>query len=187
MKKLTVFLASAESQNPLFLTAIHTLAQLLVEEKITLVYGGSSVGLMGKLANATLAAGGEVIGVFPENIRNTETAHTELTQLIRVNCIAERITMMQELGDGFMVLPGGLGTLEELFIVWNQIRLSVLKKPLGILNIGQYYSQLQRFLVGSLQKEHFISEHWLNTPYIAEDPRTLYAMLKQQPLPVVIN
>lgn len=179
MKKLTVFLGSADNTNPLFINAVHELAALLATEKVTLVYGGSTTGLMGQLANATLALGGEVIGVFPNTIQSNESPHPELTQLINVSSFAERVAVMQQLADGFMILPGGLGTLEELFIVWNQIRLGLLKKPIGILNIGNYYGQLHQFLVASMQKESFITDQWLKIPHIAEDVQLLYAMLKQ--------
>ena len=180
MKQLTVFLASTNSTNPLFLNAINELAQLTAQEQITLVYGGSTMGLMGKLANATLAAGGKVIGVFPENSLHNETPHPGLTQLIKVNSLAERVAVMQQLADGFIVFPGGIGTLEELFIVWNQIRLGLLKKPIGILNISNYYSQLYHFLIDDMQKENFITDYCLEIPFIAEDVKLLYAMLKRR-------
>lgn len=179
MKKLTVFLGSNNSTNPLFINAAHELAELLATEKVTLVYGGSTTGLMGKLADATLAAGGEVIGVFPEHIQSNESPHPGLTKLINVNSFAERIAVMQQLADGFMVFPGGLGTLEELFIVWNQIRLGLLKKPIGILNIENYYSRLHEFLIDEMQKENFITEQSLKIPFIARNVKLLYNLLNQ--------
>ena len=179
MKKLAVFLASNHGNNPDFIPAINELAQLIAREKVTLVYGGSTTGLMGKLADATLAAGGKVIGVFPQNIHSNESPHPKLSQLIPVDSFSERVAVMQQLADGFIVLPGGLGTLEELFIVWNQIRVGLLKKPLGILNIGNYYRPLHQFLVENMQKENFITEHWLKIPYFADDVKQLYSLLKR--------
>jgi uncharacterized protein (TIGR00730 family) len=178
MKKLAVFLASTDSANPLFLNAIDELALLLAQEKTTLVYGGSTTGLMGKLANATLAAGGKVIGVFPQTIQSNESPHAELTQLIQVNSLAKRIEIMQQLADAFMVFPGGLGTLEELFIVWNQRRLGLLNKPIGILATDDYYQPLHRFLVDNMRHENFITDTALKIPFMAKDVKLLYTMLK---------
>ena len=121
-----------------------------------------------------IAAGVEVIGVFPTHLHSKETPHPGLTRIIEVSSFAERIAVMQDIADGFMVLPGGLGTLEELFIVWNQIRLGVVSKPLGIVNCGEFYGPLQHFLCNSLHKENFVSEDWLTIPLIANDVNTLY-------------
>ena len=178
MKKLSVFLASTNSTNPSFINAIHTLAQLMAQDQVTLIYGGSTTGLMGKLADAMLTAGGDIIGVFPNDLQSNERPHQNLTQLIQVHSLAERIAIMQELADGFIVFPGGLGTLEELFIVWNQIRLGILNKPIGILNIENYYTHLYHFLIDSVQKEKLMTDSSLHIPLLAEDIKSLYAMLK---------
>ena len=178
MKKLAVFLSSMDNDNPLFLNLINELAKLLVKEKVTLVYGGSTAGLMGKLADTTLAEGGKVIGVFVSSNRADDLPHPGLTEMIEVNSFAERIAVMEQTADGFMVLPGGLGTLEELFIIWNQIRSGLVNKPLGILNIGQFYSQLQDFLFQDMLREQFITDKWLKIPLIADDLEALFKSIK---------
>lgn len=180
MNALTVFLASASSTNPHFINMIDELARLLAEQKTTLIYGGSKAGLMGQLASATLKAGGTVYGVFSENLGIKDEPHPELTKLIRVKSFSERIELMQQLGDGIMVLPGGLGTLEELFTVWNQIRLGLFHKPLGILNIDHFYSRLQQFLIADLQKEQFIIDAWLTIPLIHDNVTALYEQICQR-------
>ena len=98
--------------------------------------------------------------------------------MIEVNSFAERIAVMEQTADGFMVLPGGLGTLEELFIIWNQIRSGLVNKPLGILNIGQFYSQLQDFLFQDMLREQFITDKWLKIPLIADDLEALFKSIK---------
>jgi len=178
MKTLTVFLGSAETQNQAILQAIEELAQLLAKHHITLIYGGCCLGLMGRLADAALNAGVNVIGVIPESFLYRESPHPHLTQLIKVETLAQRIQVMQDMGDGFMVFPGGLGTLEELFSTWNQVRLAIIDKPMGLLNIEQFYTPLQQYLVQTIQKEGFVNAKAVNTPYIADDVTTLYNMMR---------
>ena len=177
MKKLTVFLGSADTQNQAILQAIDALALLLAKHQTTLIYGGCCLGLMGRLADAALNAGVEVIGVIPESFLYRESPHPHLTQLIKVETLGQRIQVMQDMGDGFMIFPGGLGTLEELFSTWNQVRLAIIDKPMGLLNIGQYYTPLQQYLVQTIQKEGFVNAIAVSTPYITDDVTTLYNMM----------
>ena len=119
---------------------------MLLQRNIRLVYGGASVGLMGILADTVLAGGGEVIGVIPESEIIHEVAHPGLTQLIRVGSMHERKAVMAEAADAFLALPGGLGTLEELFevLTWAQLKLHA--KPVGLLDVEGYYRQLLVFM-----------------------------------------
>lgn len=127
-------------------TAATALGQTLARESIRLVYGGGSLGLMGLLANATLAAGGEVIGVIPAGLQEREVAHQGLTELRVVTDMHERKALMAGLASAFIALPGGLGTLEELFemLTWRQLGLH--DKPIGILNCNGYFDDLIGFL-----------------------------------------
>jgi uncharacterized protein (TIGR00730 family) len=115
MKKLCVFCGASMGRNPAYVTAARSLARSLATNGITLVYGGASVGIMGQLADAALEAGGRVIGVMPQELVDREVSHLGLTELKVVGSMHERKAMMAELSDGFIALPGGLGTLEELF------------------------------------------------------------------------
>ncbi len=120
--------------------------QSLARAGIAVVYGGASVGLMGALADGALAEGGRVIGVLPDALFGKEVAHAGLTKLHRVPSMHERKTLMYELSEGFIALPGGLGTLEEIFEIVTWAQLGLHRKPCGFLNIDGYYDDLVRFL-----------------------------------------
>jgi len=145
-QSLCVFCGSATGNDPRFQHAAITTGNALVARGITLIYGGASVGLMGVLADTVLAGGGKVIGVIPESEVIHEVAHPTLTQLIKVGSMHERKAVMGELADAFLALPGGLGTLEELFevLTWAQLKLHA--KPVGLLNVAGYYDPLLAFL-----------------------------------------
>jgi hypothetical protein len=142
LKSLTVFCGSNTGNHPDYIAKAEELGRLLVEKNIKLVYGGGKVGLMGKIADAVLEAGGEVVGIIPNFLARKEVAHDELTQMIRVGSMHERKMKMNELCDGFIAMPGGFGTLEELFevITWSQLGLH--GKPVGILNVAGFYDHL---------------------------------------------
>ena len=145
MKRVTVFCASSPGFDPQYGEAARALGQFLVKQDITLVYGGGRVGLMGILADAVLAEGGQAIGVIPRFLLDLEVGHTGLTELIVVNSMHERKLRMAELGDGVIALPGGFGTLEELIemLTWSQLALH--RNPVGILNTNGYYDLLRQF------------------------------------------
>ena len=198
MNKLTVFCASSPGFKPEYLRAAQSVGHFLAERKITLVYGGGRVGLMGALADAALEKGGQVIGVIPQFLMDLEVGHRGLTELIIVESMHERKLKMAELCDGVMALPGGFGTLEELIemLTWSQLALH--HKPIGILNAEGYYDSLLQFfdhMVGEgllkeanrdlaifdedihrlYQKmssfEHTIGRHPATTKWIGEDAR----------------
>jgi uncharacterized protein (TIGR00730 family) len=141
-----VYCGSSFGSDPVYLEATRNLAQTLARHGIRVVYGGASVGLMGALADATLEAGGEVVGVIPRLLVDREIAHPRLTELHVVSSMHERKALMAELSDGFVALPGGIGTLEELIEVYTWSFLGIHAKPLGVLNTAGYYDGLSAFL-----------------------------------------
>lgn len=146
MKRVCVFLGSNPGNKPDYLKAAQDMGAELARRGITTVYGGSNVGLMGALANAALAAGGEVIGVIPEALQRKEIAHTGLTKQHIVGSMHERKALMAELSDAFIALPGGMGTLEELCEMLTWAQLGFHKKPCGLLDVDGYYESLNDFL-----------------------------------------
>ena len=146
MKRVCVFLGSNPGTKPDYLKAAQDMGAELARRGITCVYGGSNVGLMGALADSALAAGGEVIGVIPTALQEKELAHTRLTEQHIVSSMHERKAMMAERSDAFVALPGGIGTLEELFEVWTWRQLGYHDKPIGLLDTDGYYGGMLGFL-----------------------------------------
>ena len=145
MKRICVFCGSSPGHDPRYLEAARTMGQTLARRGLGLVYGGGSVGLMGAVADAALAAGGEVIGVIPEVLQIRELAHRSLTTLHVVGSMHERKALMAELSDGFVALPGGMGTLEELSEVLTWAQLGLHARPIGLLDVAGYYQPLADF------------------------------------------
>ncbi|MGH7617884.1 MAG: TIGR00730 family Rossman fold protein [Gemmatimonadaceae bacterium] len=143
---ICVFCGSSNGASPAYLEAARTFACEAISRRIRLVYGGASIGLMGALADAALEAGGDVVGVMPRSLVEREIAHRGLTELRVVDTMHERKATMARLSGAFFALPGGLGTLEELFEVWTWGMLGLHDKPYGVLNTGGYYDPLIRFL-----------------------------------------
>lgn len=146
MDNLCVFCGSSPGVSPIYLASARRLGALLARAGIGLVYGGASVGLMGAIADASLEGGGSVVGVIPRALQDREVAHKGLTDLRIVESMHERKALMAELSDAFLALPGGLGTLEELFEVWTWGLLGIHAKPCGLLNVGGYFGPLLTFL-----------------------------------------
>jgi uncharacterized protein (TIGR00730 family) len=146
MKRITVFCGSSSGTEEIYTSQAIQLGQTLAKRNIELVYGGAKVGLMGAVADGVLNAGGKAIGVLPNFLRSKEIAHKQLTELILVDSMHERKTKMNDLCDGVIALPGGFGTLDELFemLTWGQLGLH--KKPIAILNIDGYYDALIVFV-----------------------------------------
>ncbi|MSU58063.1 MAG: TIGR00730 family Rossman fold protein [Pedosphaera sp.] len=152
MKRLCVFCGSSHGNSPAFTAAARELGEAIAARGIELVYGGSHVGLMGVVADAALARGGKVIGVLPRFMADKELAHPKLTQLHLVETMHERKQLMAELAEGFVALPGGFGTIEEIFeaVTWAQLHLH--EFPCGVLNVDGYYDSLVEFLRVSVAK-----------------------------------
>jgi uncharacterized protein (TIGR00730 family) len=144
--RLCVFCGSSAGLDPAYLETARLLGTTLARNGIELVYGGASVGLMGAVADAVLAEGGRVIGVMPQALVDKEIAHTGLSDLRVVGSMHERKALMAELSDGFIALPGGLGTFEELFEVWTWAQLGYHRKPCALLNAAGFYDKLTDFL-----------------------------------------
>ncbi|WP_343616777.1 TIGR00730 family Rossman fold protein [Flavobacterium sp.] len=152
MKNITVFCGSSFGTDEIFREQAELLGKTLAKQNIGLVYGGANVGLMGAVADGALSEKGTVIGVLPNFLRSKEIAHLGLTELILVESMHERKTKMNELCDGVIALPGGFGTLEELFemITWAQLGLH--KKPIAVLNINGFYDSLIELLQTMTEK-----------------------------------
>lgn len=146
IQAVCVFCGSSAGTSPAYVDAARTFGVEAARRGLRLVYGGAGVGLMGALADAALSAGGEVIGVIPRTLVDREIAHRGLTELRVVDTMHERKATMARLAGAFVALPGGLGTLEELFEVWTWGMLGLHDKPYGILDVGGYFAPLIRFL-----------------------------------------
>jgi uncharacterized protein (TIGR00730 family) len=174
--RVAVFLGSSDGRRPQYAAVAADLGRSLAQAGAGLVYGGASVGLMGVLADAALAAGGEVIGVIPDRLFDAEVAHQGLTRLEVVGSMHERKARMAELADGFAALPGGLGTLDELFevLTWRQIGLHA--KPVVLLDVSGFWDGLVG-LVDALAADGFVPESSRGSLLRARDPQELLRML----------
>lgn len=159
LRSICVFCGASTGANPIYREAAITMGQTLAANGIRLIYGGGAVGLMGVVADATMAAGGEVIGIIPQSLKDSEIGHTGLTRLEVVDGMHARKARMAELSDAFIALPGGLGTLEELFEVWTWGQLGYHSKPLGLLDVNQFYGKLSHFL------DHLVEEGFVKPQY----------------------
>jgi uncharacterized protein (TIGR00730 family) len=180
LKRVCVFCGSKHGVRPAYREAARALGETLVAAGIGLVYGGGKVGLMGTLADAVLDAGGEVIGVIPEAMSDREIAHYGLTDLHIVQTMHERKALMYNLSDGFAALPGGLGTLEELFEITTWSQLGLHAKPTGLLDVAGYYGPLVAFL-DQLVSEGFVSRRHRDLLRVAADPAELLERLASFP------
>lgn len=142
MKSICVFCASSLGNDPIYAQTANELGKILAENQIDLIYGGAQVGLMGKVAEGTLTNKGKAIGIIPEFLKTKEIAHDSLTELITVKTMHERKALMHDKSDAFIALPGGFGTMEELFEILTWAQLNLHQKPIGILNINGFYDPL---------------------------------------------
>jgi uncharacterized protein (TIGR00730 family) len=158
LKRICVNCGSSPGINPEYAQAARELGKTLVDNKIELVFGGADVGLMGELADAVLQMGGTAIGIIPESFAD-KVSHKSLTELNIVKSMHQRKQMMFDLSDGFIALPGGMGTLDEVFEILTWAQLGLHKKPIGILNICGYYDNLLSFLDHSVAQMFLRPEH----------------------------
>lgn len=173
-----VYCGSRTGNNPAFAQAADTVGHWIGAHGGQLVYGGGHNGLMGRVADATLAAGGRVMGVIPQALVEREWANDRCTELHVVNTMHERKRLMAEHADAFMALPGGIGTLEEMFEVWTWRQLGYHDKPVGLLNVDGYYDGLLSFLATSVQQQ-FMSDWQMGLIRTASDAPTLLRELVQ--------
>ena len=146
MKSICVFCGSRDGRAPAYLESARALGTVIAQSGIALVFGGGGRGMMGAVADAALAAQGRVIGVIPRDLFQREHLHTGLTELHAVNGMLERKALMAKLSDGFISLPGGIGTMDELFEMWTWTQLGIHSKPSVLFNVGGYYDSLIAFL-----------------------------------------
>jgi len=159
LRSICVFCGASTGTDPGYREAAAAMGRTLAEQGITLVYGGGAVGLMGVVADAALAAGGEVIGIIPQSLKDAEIGHPGLTRLEIVDGMHARKARMAELADAFIAMPGGLGTLEELFEVWTWGQLGYHAKPMGLLDTNHFYAKLSHFL------DHLVAEAFVRPQY----------------------
>jgi len=178
MKSVCVFCGSSSGKGVKHLTAAQKLGKLLAADNIDLVYGGGNVGIMGEIANTVLQFNGKVTGVIPEDLVIRECALHEVTDLRIVRSMHERKALMSELSDGFIAMSGGIGTLEELFEIWTWTQLGILSKPIGILNVDNYFDKLIEFIYEAVENE-FVMKKYLDMVIFDSDPENLLFKMKE--------
>jgi len=184
MKRICVFCGSSPGSKPEYVRAAVLLGQTLANKNIGLVYGGGSVGLMGKIAHAVLRNGGDVTGVIPKELVEKEVAFTGLSDLRVVGSMHERKALMEEISDGFIALPGGLGTIEEFFEILTWAQLGMHQKPCGLLNVCHYYDKLVEFLDQAV-KHRFIEGEHRSMLLIEKNPEALLKKFEEYQPPKV--
>lgn len=170
MNNICVYCGSSPGRLETYAAAARALGEALVARDLGLVYGGASIGLMGLVADTVLALGGRAVGVIPQGLARKEVVHRHLTELHVTQSMHERKTLMAELSDGFIAMPGGIGTFEEIFEIWTWAQLGIHAKPCGLLNVAGYYDALITFL------DHAAAEQFLKPPHRA------LLMVEHQPL-----
>lgn len=184
MRRLCVFCGSSVGNQPEYAEAAQAMGALLARRKIGLVYGGGNVGLMGVIADAVIANGGEAIGVIPQALADREIAHTGITELRVVDSMHTRKAMMADLADGFVAMPGGVGTFEEFFEVVTWTQLGLHRKPCGLLNVKAFYAPLAAFIDQAVSAG-FIKPIHRAAVVVDDDPGRLIDTLTALKLPEV--
>jgi uncharacterized protein (TIGR00730 family) len=186
IRRLAVFCGSNPGARPEYVEAARALGALLCERGMGVVYGGSSVGLMAALADTMLENGGDIIGVIPRMLVEREVANNALTDLRIVESMHERKALMAELADGFMALPGGIGTLEEFFEIWTWAQLGMHDKPCGLLNVAGYFDGLLEFLDRAVD-EKFVRDVHRRMVVVESEPADLLAKFEAYEPPRVVK
>ena len=182
MKTIAVYCGASHGANPPYADAARELARALVEHNIGLVYGGGKVGLMGVIADEVLRLGGEATGVIPKALVEREVGHAGLTRLFVVKDMHERKAMMSDLSEGFIAMPGGMGTLEELFEMVTWAQLGIHAKPVGLLNANRFYDGLKAFVRHQCE-EGFVRPEHEGLMLVEEDPVALIRRLRAAAVP----
>ncbi len=177
MKRICVFCGSSAGKNKAYISAAVRMGRLLAQNKIALVYGGGKVGIMGHVAKACLDAGGIAIGVIPEQLYRKGLAYERVTRLYVVKSMHARKAKMAALSDGFVALPGGIGTIEEFFEALTWAQLEIHRKPCGLLNVGHYYDKLIEFIDHVVGQE-FLEPMYKNMIQVDDDPGSLLTKFK---------
>lgn len=177
LRSLCVYCGSSAGRRPVYREAARAFARAMTARGTGLVYGGSSYGIMGALADEVLRAGGTAVGVIPSALVSHERAHRNLTELVITASMHERKAVMAERADGFVALPGGIGTMEELFEIWTWAQLGIHHKPCGLLNAAGYYDRLVEFL-DVAAAEGFVHAAQRQMLIVADDAETLLDALE---------
>lgn len=181
MKSVAVYCGSSFGGSELYKEAASQLGTLLASRGVRLIYGGASVGIMGAIADAVLAKGGEAVGILPALLENREISHKSLTELIIVDSMHERKHKMMEQADGFIVLPGGAGTLEEFFEVFTWSQIGLHQKPVAVFNVNQYYDPLVHMLE-HMSEQGFMQPKFLEALIVSSSATELFnKMLNFEP------
>jgi uncharacterized protein (TIGR00730 family) len=184
MKQVCIFCGSYQGSQPIYMTAAHAMGMGLAQRGLGLVYGGGRVGLMGAVADGTLAGGGKVVGVIPQSLVDRELAHARLSEMHVVSSMHERKAMMAEIADAFVAMPGGFGTLDELFEIITWAQLGFHHKPIALLNVGGYFEPMLTF-IEHMATEGFIKpEHRRAVLVKNEVDDLLDTLLNYQPPPL---
>ncbi|HEY8852281.1 MAG TPA: TIGR00730 family Rossman fold protein [Gemmatimonadaceae bacterium] len=186
IRRLAIFCGSNPGARPDYMEAARSLGRLLAHREIGVVYGGSNVGLMAALADAMREEFGDIIGVIPRMLVEREVANTALSDLRIVDSMHQRKAMMAELADGFIALPGGIGTLEEFFETWTWAQLGMHAKPCGLLNVAGYFDQLLEFLDHAVA-ERFVRDVHRSMVVVESDPAALLARFESYEPPRVVK
>jgi uncharacterized protein (TIGR00730 family) len=186
MKHICVFCGSYSGSQPIYLETTQAIGQGIAQGGYTLVYGGGKVGLMGAVADSALAAGGAVVGVMPKALVDKELAHTGLTELHVVDTMHTRKAMMAERADAFIALPGGFGTLDELFEIITWLQLGFHRKPIALLNVEGYFDPIIE-LIEHMAEEGFIKPEHRRVVMVSNSPADLLQRLPSYEAPDVVK
>lgn len=182
LSRICVFCGTNPGARPEYGAAARELGRVLAEDGIELVYGGASVGIMGELADSVHEHGGQVTGIIPQQLKEKEAAHTGIRNLIVVASMHQRKSQMADMSDGFIALPGGIGTLEGFFEILTWGQLGIHAKPSAILNVAGYFDELTRFLDHAVQ-EGFLTQEHRSAIMLENDPRRLLARMQAYTAP----
>ena len=182
LRSVCVYCGASTGHDPVYAEVAAALGREMAQQKLALVYGGGHVGLMGIIADAVLDAGGEVTGVIPQALMDAEIGHERLTRLLVVKNMHERKALMAERADGFIAMPGGIGTLEELFEAMTWAQLGFHDKPVGLLNVNGFYDPLIEFL-SRVEQEGFLRNEHRNLLIHENNPSVLLARLRSFRMP----
>ena len=183
MKNVCVFCGSSPGSRPEYTETARNLGVSLVKFGIGLVYGGANVGTMGTIARSVLEAGGKVTGIIPRHLAEKEVAFTDLSDLRIVDSMHQRKALMEQMSDGFIALPGGLGSIEDFFEVWTWAQLNMHQKPCGLLNVCQYYDKLLEFLDHTVTQQ-FVENGHRRMIIVESEPITLIERFRAYHPPV---
>lgn len=182
IQSLAVFCGSSQSNNSHFIEIAKELGSFLAKTQVRMIYGGAQVGLMGEVANACLQNGGEVYGVIPEFLSAKEIVHTGLTQLFHTQSMHERKAKMAELADGFIAIPGGFGTLDELFEILTWAQLGLHSKPIGLLNVDHFFNPLLA-MIENMHNSQLLNKANKDMPLVSDNVPDLIQKIREYKAP----